>query len=57
MKHFSKIVVAALLVFGLNNVQAQDENNPWQVSVGVNAIDVFPTNDNSTSTVLIIFNT
>lgn len=49
MKHFSKIVVAALLVFGLNNVQAQDENNPWQVSVGVNAIDVFPTNDNSTS--------
>ncbi|RNC92365.1 MAG: OmpA family protein [Allomuricauda sp.] len=47
MKHLSKLVVAALLVFGLSNVHAQDENNPWQVSVGVNAIDVYPTNDAS----------
>lgn len=50
MKHLSKLVVAALLIFGLSSVNAQDENNPWQVSVGVNAIDMFPTNDNSTST-------
>ncbi|NKI26546.1 OmpA family protein [Arenibacter sp. 6A1] len=45
MKHLSKLLVVALLFVGYNNVQAQDENNPWQVSFGVNAIDVFPTED------------
>ncbi|MEH6682774.1 MAG: OmpA family protein [Sediminicola sp.] len=45
MKHLSKLLVAALLVVGLNNLHAQDENNPWQVSFGVNAIDVYPTDD------------
>ena len=45
MKHLSKLLVVALLAVGLNNVQAQDENNPWQVSFGVNAIDVYPTDD------------
>lgn len=49
MKHLSRFFVVALLVLGFNNLQAQDENNPWQVSFGVNAIDVYPTNDNSTS--------
>ncbi|TKD65214.1 OmpA family protein [Flavobacterium sp. ASW18X] len=44
MKHLSKFLVVALLVLGLNNLSAQDENNPWQVSFGVNAVDVYPTN-------------
>ncbi len=57
MKHLSKFLVVALLVLGFNNVQAQDENNPWQVSFGINAIDVFPTNDNSTSTNLPAYET
>ena len=52
MKHLSRFFVAALLVLGFNNLQAQDENNPWQVSFGVNAVDVYPTNDNLTSTIL-----
>ncbi|MET6989414.1 OmpA family protein [Sediminicola arcticus] len=43
MKHLSKLLVVALLALGVNNLQAQDENNPWQVSFGVNAIDVYPT--------------
>lgn len=47
MKHLSKLLVVALLIVGFNNVQAQDENNPWQVSFGANAIDVFPTEDYS----------
>ncbi|EAR16726.1 Thrombospondin type 3 repeat:OmpA/MotB [Robiginitalea biformata HTCC2501] len=38
-------MVVGLLVLGFNNIQAQDENNPWQISFGVNAIDVYPTND------------
>ncbi|UGU17628.1 OmpA family protein [Sinomicrobium kalidii] len=44
MKHLSKLLVAALLIIGFGNVQAQDSNNPWQVSFGVNAVDVYPTN-------------
>jgi outer membrane protein OmpA-like peptidoglycan-associated protein len=45
MKHLSKLLLAALLVVGINSIQAQDENNPWQVQFGVNAIDVYPTGD------------
>jgi len=45
MKHLSKLLVVALLIVGVNNIQAQDENNPWQVSFGVNAIDTYPTGD------------
>ena len=45
MKQLSRLLVVGLLVLGFNNVQAQDENNPWQVSFGINAIDVYPTND------------
>ena len=45
MKHLSKLLVVALLVVGFNNMQAQDENNPWQVQFGMNAIDVYPTSD------------
>jgi len=48
MKHLSKLLVVALLVVGFNSIQAQDENNPWQVQFGVNAIDVYPTSDVST---------
>ena len=45
MKHLSKLLVVALLVVGINSIQAQDENNPWQVQFGVNAVDVYPTGD------------
>ncbi|SFR37230.1 Thrombospondin type 3 repeat-containing protein [Robiginitalea myxolifaciens] len=45
MKQLSRLLVVGLLVLGLNNIQAQDENNPWQFTVGINAIDVYPTND------------
>ncbi|WP_373074299.1 OmpA family protein [Zeaxanthinibacter enoshimensis] len=43
MKQLSRLLVVGLLFIGFNNLQAQDENNPWQVSFGVNAIDVYPT--------------
>ena len=49
MKQLSRLLVVGLLIMGFNNVQAQDENNPWQVSFGVNAIDVYPTNDSDAS--------
>ncbi|WP_438272936.1 OmpA family protein [Zobellia uliginosa] len=47
MKHLSKLLVVAVLIVGINNIQAQDENNPWQVQFGVNAIDVYPTSDDN----------
>ena len=43
MKHLSRFLVASLLVLGFSTANAQDENNPWAVSIGVNAVDVFPT--------------
>jgi len=47
MKHLSKLVIAAFLFIGFNSVQAQDENNPWQFTFGVNAVDVYPTGDDN----------
>lgn len=38
MKHLNKIIIAVVLFAGLNT-QAQDSNNPWAVSFGVNALD------------------
>jgi len=45
MKHLSKFLIAALLFVGINSMKAQDENNPWQLSFGLNAIDTYPTKD------------
>ncbi len=42
MKHLSRLLVASLLVLGLSTVNAQDENNPWAISVEFNAVDTFP---------------
>lgn len=51
MKQLSKLLVVILIVaVGMNNLQAQDENNPWQIGFGVNAIDVFPTGDDEALT-------
>ncbi len=38
MKHLNKLFTAALLFAGLTS-QAQDSNNPWAVSFGVNGVD------------------
>ncbi|RWW99632.1 OmpA family protein [Flavobacterium cerinum] len=37
MKHLNKLFVAALMAMSLN-AQAQDEDNPWAISFGVNAV-------------------
>ncbi len=44
MKHLKVALLALLLITGFNNVNAQDENNPWAISLGVNAVDFYPTN-------------
>jgi len=42
MKHLNILFVAACLVLGFSSANAQDENNPWAVEIGVNAVDTFP---------------
>lgn len=42
MKNFSKSLLVVLLIFGITLTNAQDKNNPWAISVGVNAVDLFP---------------
>ena len=39
MKNFYKLLLIVLFIFGTTSVQAQDENNPWQVSFGMHAVD------------------
>ena len=38
MKHLNKLLVAVLMAMGLSS-HAQDSNNPWAISFGVNAVD------------------
>lgn len=42
MKNLSKLLFAAALLFSASVVNAQDENNPWAVGLGVNAVDAYP---------------
>jgi outer membrane protein OmpA-like peptidoglycan-associated protein len=44
MKNFKLAILALLLVVSFNNIQAQDENNPWAVGFGINAVDFYPVN-------------
>ena len=45
MKNLSRLMLAMLLVLGYSSANAQDKNNPWQITIGTNAVDAFPTND------------
>ncbi len=49
MKNLSRLMLAMLLVLGYSNANAQDENNPWQISIGVNAVDFYPTGQGALS--------
>ena len=40
MKKIQLAVIALFTLVTVNNVSAQDSNNPWAVTVGINAVDV-----------------
>ncbi|WOI22570.1 OmpA family protein [Nonlabens ulvanivorans] len=42
MKNIFKILVACAVLLGASSANAQDEGNRWAISVGVNAIDLYP---------------
>lgn len=48
MKHLNVYLVIALLFIGVGVTNAQDENNPWAIEVGINAVDFYPTNAETT---------
>jgi OmpA-OmpF porin, OOP family len=47
MKNLSRLLFAMLLVLGYSNANAQDKNNPWQITIGTNAVDLFPVGENA----------
>lgn len=43
MKHLSRFLLALVFFFGVTSVvTAQNENNPWAIGIGVNAVDFYP---------------
>ena len=42
MKHLNILLVSVLFIVGVGVTNAQDQNNPWSIEVGVNAVDFFP---------------
>lgn len=44
MKNFKLALLALLFIAGFGNTYAQDNNNPWALSFGTNAVDFYPTN-------------
>ena len=47
MKNLNRLVLALVLLVSFSNVNAQDENNPWAISFGINAVDVFPVGEDA----------
>ena len=47
MKNLNRLILTASLLLAIGNVNAQDENNPWHLTIGVNAVDVFPVGEDA----------
>jgi len=47
MKNLSRLLFAMLLMLSYSSINAQDENNPWALSLGVNAVDFYPTGEDA----------
>ncbi len=46
MKHFSRFLMAFLFIMSFSfTSNAQNENNPWAISVGFTAVDMYPTSE------------
>jgi len=43
MKHLKKGLLILLAVVSFNTINAQDEDNPWAIEIGTNAVDFYPT--------------
>jgi len=46
MKNLSRLFFALVLVLSFN-ANAQDDNNPWKITIGVNAVDLYPVGEDA----------
>jgi outer membrane protein OmpA-like peptidoglycan-associated protein len=49
MKNLSRLLLVAVLLFGMSATNAQDKNNPWAFNLGVNAVDLYPVGEDAPS--------
>jgi len=47
MKNLSRLLLAMLFVLAYSNANAQDKNNPWQITIAANAVDFYPTGEDA----------
>lgn len=47
MKNLSRLLFVAVLLMTFSTSNAQDQNNPWAISVGTNAIDLYPVGEDT----------
>jgi OOP family OmpA-OmpF porin len=47
MKNLSRLFFVAALIMSFSTSNAQDKNNPWAVSFGINAVDTYPVGEDA----------
>ncbi|WP_034060291.1 OmpA family protein [Lacinutrix jangbogonensis] len=47
MKNLSRLLFTLVLVVSFSNVNAQDQDNPWAISFGMNAVDFYPVGEDA----------
>jgi len=51
MKNLSRLLFTLVLLVSFSNVNAQDQDNPWAISLGANAVDFFSGEDSFNASV------
>ncbi len=47
MKNLSRLFFIAVLLISFSTSNAQDKNNPWAVTIGINAVDLYPVGEDA----------
>ncbi len=47
MKNLSRLLFVTVLLVSFSTTNAQDKNNPWALSLGVNAVDLYPVGEDA----------
>jgi len=47
MKNLSRLLFVTVLLVCFSTTNAQDQNNPWAVTIGVNAVDAYPVGEDA----------
>jgi outer membrane protein OmpA-like peptidoglycan-associated protein len=47
MKNLSRLIFVAVLLMSFSTTHGQDKNNPWAITIGVNAVDPYPVGEDA----------